>query len=130
MYAKETGILETEAAMLISVTFPCRLLSAISFGKVFDHFPGNRLVYFQLGILALGMVQTFLTVARSFPSFVALMVCHGVCSGMLYPLQPVLVEDITGKQKASQGLGIYCGLVAIPYTIGSPLAGMSIHLEP
>ena len=117
------GISETMAALLMSVLFPCRLLSAICFGKVVDHFHSYRLAFFQFGTLGVGLVQTFLSTATDFPSFVALMACHGVCGGIIIPLRPVLVEDIVGKQRASQGLGIYFGLLAIPYVAGSPLAG-------
>ena len=120
------GISETMAALLMSVLFSSGLLSAICFGKIVDHFHNYRLVFFQLGTLGMGLVQTFLSTATDFPSFVALMVCHGVCDGIVIPLRPVLVEDIVGKQRASQSLGIYFGLLAIPYVAGSPLAGKTL----
>ena len=94
---------------------PSLLVATVIFGKIVDQssstYPGGLSTF------------CFFAAARTFISFVALMVAHGISTGITMPLRPVLAEQILEKSKASEGVGRLFGILGLAYISGPPLVG-------
>ena len=73
-FANEEGIPERKAVLLIGIEAISGLASVLCFGRIVDCFNNSHLQFYQLGILGIGLVQTFTAVAKAFPLFILLMV--------------------------------------------------------
>ena len=122
-FAKDVGISEQKSALLMSIREPSCLIAILLLGKIVDYFSSHRLEFYQVGFLLFAVSQTFTAAARTFASFVALMVVHGIATGVTIPLRPVLAEQILGKNRASEGVGLLFGILGFAYISGPPLAG-------
>ena len=108
-FAKEVGNPEEKTALLLSFDAPSLLVATVIFGKI--------IVFYQVGFL-------FFAAARTFTTFVALMLAHGIATGDTMPLsRPVLAEQILEKSKASEGVGRLFGILGLAYISGPPLVG-------
>ena len=112
-----------KTALLLSVEAPSSLIALLLFAKIVDYFSSRRLQFYQMAFLLFAVSLTSTAAASTFASFVALMVAHGIASGVTMPLRPVLVEQILGKGKASEGVGFLFGIVGFAYISGPPLVG-------
>lgn len=122
-FAKEVGIPEEKTALLISVEAPSTLVAVLLLVKIVDYFSSHRLQFYQMGFLLFAVSQTFTAEARTFASFVALMVAYGLASGVAVPLKSVLAEQILGKDRASEGVGFLFEILGFAYISDPPLVG-------
>ncbi len=122
-FAKEMGIPEEKSALLLSIEAPSSVIAVLLLGKIVEYFSSSRLKFYQVGFLLYAVSQTFIATARSFASYAALMVAHGIATGLVMPLRPVLAEELLGKNRASEGVGLLFGILGFAYIIGPPLAG-------
>ena len=112
-----------KTALLLIVEAPSCLIALLLFAKIVDYFSSHRLQFYQMGFLLLAVSQTCMAAATTFASFVTLMGAHGLASGVAIPLKPVLAEQISGKNRASEGIGFLFGILGFAYISGPPLAG-------
>lgn len=98
-------------------------VGSLLFGHLSDHPRCNRIVACQFAILMMGVVSTLFTIASTFEWFVVLSIAFGVFDGCYEMLVPVITSDIVGIKFTPTAVGtLYC-LLAIPKTIGPPVAG-------
>lgn len=109
--------------MLIVIEAPSVLVTVLLFGKIDDYFSSYRLEFYQAGILIYAVVHTFMAAARPYSVFITLMVLHGIATGIVISLRPVIAEQILGKERASEGVGMLFGILGFAYIIGPPLVG-------
>lgn len=112
-----------KASLLLSVEAPSSLIALLLFAKIVDYFSSHRLQFYQMGFLLFAVSLTSIAAASTFVSFVALMVAHGIASGVTTPLRPVLAEQILEQDKASEGVGFLFGILGFAYISGPPLVG-------
>ncbi|XP_065558812.1 monocarboxylate transporter 10-like isoform X2 [Artemia franciscana] len=74
-------------------------------------------------ILLIGSLTMLLTICRSFVCFIILCLCLGLADGCFVALQGVIPFDICGREGASQALGFALGIMAVPISVGPPIAG-------
>lgn len=96
---------------------------SLVFGHLSDHPRCNRLYACQFAVLSMGVVCTLLTIAAKYEWFVVLSAAFGVFDGCYEMLVPVITSDLVGINLTPTAVGtLYC-LLAIPKTIGPPMAG-------
>ncbi|XP_065558811.1 monocarboxylate transporter 10-like isoform X1 [Artemia franciscana] len=98
-------------------------LGRLIFGQIADMPNINRLLIQQFSILLIGSLTMLLTICRSFVCFIILCLCLGLADGCFVALQGVIPFDICGREGASQALGFALGIMAVPISVGPPIAG-------
>lgn len=99
------------------------LFGSLFFGKLSDHRYFNRLYICQFSILSMGVVCTLVTIARSYVWLAVLAAAFGLFDGCYEMLVPVITSDIVGVKKTPAAIGMLYFVLAIPKTIGPPVAG-------
>lgn len=98
-------------------------IGSLTFGQLSDHPKCNRILACQFSILSMGIVCTLVTIASSFTWLAVLAFAFGVFDGCYEMLVPVITSDIVGFKMTPIAIGtLYC-VLAIPKTIGPPVAG-------
>lgn len=99
------------------------LIGSLLFGRLSDHRYCNRLYVCQFSILSMGVVCTLVTIANSYVWLGVLAACFGLFDGCYEMLVPVITSDIVGVKKTPSAIGMLYFVLAIPKTIGPPVAG-------
>ncbi|KAK7484356.1 hypothetical protein BaRGS_00024361 [Batillaria attramentaria] len=99
-------------------------VSCVVGGFVADLKCVNRIYFQQASLAVLGVVTICIPVASSFPWLIVICLVMGVCDGIFVPIQGSIAFDLVGPQDAPQALGFLYGALAIPLTVGFPIAGL------
>ena len=121
--AEDLNIGKSNASLLTSYMATGGLFGSLVFGQISDKRYCNRLIVCQFAILAMGVVCTLVTIAKSYIWLAVLSFCFGAFDGCYEMLVPVITSDIVGFKKTASAIGTLYFMLAIPKTIGPPVAG-------
>jgi len=114
---------KSQSALLAGCMAAGGFIGSLGFGRLSDHPRCNRILACQFAIMSMGVVCTLVTIASSYKWLAVLAFAFGVFDGCYEMLVPVITSDIVGFELASPAIGtLYC-ILAIPKTIGPPVAG-------
>lgn len=83
----------------------------------------NRLIMFQSSILIIGASTALLSLATSYAGLVLYAVTFGFFDGCFVGQVAVVTSSIVGMKHLGVALGYLFGSIAIPMTLGPPVAG-------
>lgn len=93
------------------------------FGKIGDMTRVNRLWMFQSSILVIGAATALLSLAESYVGLVLYAITFGFFDGCFVGQVAVVTGTIVGMKHLGVALGYLFGSIAIPMTLGPPVAG-------
>ena len=93
------------------------------FGKLADFRALNRLHLTQMSLLVIAVATALLPLAQSYSALVTFCFVAGFFDGGFVTLIGLVVHEIVGRQLMAEALGTMYGVVALPMTIGPPVAG-------
>lgn len=96
------------------------------FGKIGDMKRVNRLLMFQFSILIIGASTALLSLATSYVGLVLYAITFGFFDGCFVGQVAVVTSSIVGMKHLGVALGYLFGSIAIPMTLGPPVAGRLI----
>ena len=83
----------------------------------------NRLIMFQSSILIIGASTALLSLAKSYVGLVLYSITFGFFDGCFVGQVAVVTSSIVGMKHLGVALGYLFGSIAIPMTLGPPVAG-------
>ena len=95
-------------------------------GKSMDRKGTNRLAVVQLCTLVNAVSTCLLPLATVYSTLVAYVIVVGFMDGFFVVLLGLVTRDILGQRLLSKGIGLLFGFLAIPFTIGAPIAGRKL----
>lgn len=102
----------------------CQTVGKIVVGRAADHPSVNRLTILQMGLLVTAVISCLLPLATSYEALVAYSVVQGLCDGCFGVLIGLVTHDIVGKRLMADAFGCLYLVVAVPISIGAPVAGI------
>nr|KAG5703948.1 hypothetical protein BaRGS_020545 [Batillaria attramentaria] len=78
----------------------------------------------QAAFLVMGVTTTCAPLAGSFTSLLVVAVVLGMCDGTVFCMFGPVAFDLVGPVDSAQALGFVFGLLALPASLGPPLAGL------
>ena len=87
----------------------------------------NRLLMFQSSILIIGASTALLSLAKSYVGLVLYAITFGFFDGCFVGQVAVVTSSIVGMKHLGVALGYLFGSIAIPMTLGPPVAGEPIN---
>ncbi|XP_048246512.1 monocarboxylate transporter 14-like isoform X3 [Haliotis rufescens] len=121
--ANDLDIPEEKSAWLISVIGIASLVGRLIFGRISDIPCVNRVAFFASASILCGAASMACPKLVSFPTLMAYSAFFGIFLGIWMYLQPVVVADIIGVDKLSEGFGLLICLEGVVVFLGSPFAG-------
>ncbi|XP_077977769.1 monocarboxylate transporter 10-like [Glandiceps talaboti] len=111
-------------AILISCLSGTSLVGRLVFGRLADLKKFNPVVLQQISFFGIGFITILLPAATSHFGMVILMVLlMGIFDGCFVCMMGPVAFNLVGAINGSQALGFVFGLMAVPGTIGPPVAG-------
>ncbi|XP_071086215.1 monocarboxylate transporter 14-like [Haliotis cracherodii] len=121
--ASDLDIPEEQSVWLISVIGITSLVGRLIFGRISDIPCVNRVAFFASASILCGAASMACPKLVSFPTLMAYSAFFGIFLGIWLYLQPVVVADIIGVDKLSEGFGLLICLEGVVVFLGSPFAG-------
>ncbi|XP_068754811.1 monocarboxylate transporter 10-like isoform X1 [Montipora capricornis] len=122
-FAEDLGIPKSKGAWLIGFLSITSTVGRVLFGKLSDMRYVNRLYLYQFAVLSIGVITAMFPLARNYPGLVGCAVMFGFFDGCFVGQVAVVTADVVGHEKLSQAVGNMFGTLAIPLSLGPPLAG-------
>ena len=95
----------------------------IFFGKLGDSSRISRLTLTQIALLVIAVAACLCPLARSHAALLTYSLVSGLFDGCLCVMIGLVTYDIVGRQMMARAVGTLYGIVAIPMTLGPPMAG-------
>lgn len=127
-YAKDRGIGDVEAAVLVGALGGSSVLSRVGFGSLVRRFGSFRLYRSCLMITA-GSFLLWLVAGSSYAMLIAFVVVLGVGYGGFVALSPIVISDRMGIAGLGSILGLLYTAPGIGALIGAPMAGWLIDIS-
>ncbi|XP_067853293.1 monocarboxylate transporter 8-like [Heptranchias perlo] len=97
----------------------------LAFGKIGDCIPGPKKVYLQVASFwVLGFMSIMIPLCNVFEGVIVVCLFLGLCDGCFITIMAPIAFELVGPREASQAIGFLLGLMAIPMTVGPPIAGI------
>ena len=112
-----------KAAWLIGYLSIASTVGRVFFGKIGDMKRVNRLMMFQFSILIIGASTALLSLAKNYVGLVLYAITFGFFDGCFVGQVAVVTSSIVGMKHLGVALGYLFGSIAIPMTLGPPVAG-------
>ncbi|KAK7492967.1 hypothetical protein BaRGS_00015697 [Batillaria attramentaria] len=93
-------------------------------GSLSDLHRVSRVRIQQAAFLVMGVTTTCAPLAGSFTSLLVVAVVLGMCDGTVFCMFGPVAFDLVGPVDSAQALGFVFGLLALPASLGPPLAGL------
>jgi len=122
-YAEDLGVPKSKGAWLIGFLSITSTVGRVVFGKLSDLKFVNRLYMYQFSILSIGIITVLCPLARNYAGLVSYSLMFGFFDGCFVGQVAVITADVVGHEKLSQAVGNMFGTLAIPMSLGPPLAG-------
>lgn len=122
-YAEDLGVPKSKGAWLIGFLSITSTVGRVFFGKISDLKFVNRLYMYQFSIFAIGLTTLLCPLANNYAGLVSYALIFGFFDGCFVGQVAVITADIVGHEKLSQAVGNMFGTLAIPMSLGPPLAG-------
>ena len=114
---------KSKGAWLIGFLSITSTVGRVFFGKISDLKFVNRLYMYQFSIFAIGLTTLLCPLANNNAGLVSYALIFGFFDGCFVGQVAVITGDIAGKERLSQAIGNMFGVVAIPMSLGPPVAG-------
>lgn len=114
---------KSKGAWLIGFLSITSTVGRVFFGKISDLKFVNRLYMYQFSIFAIGLTTLLCPLANNYAGLVSYALIFGFFDGCFVGQVAVITADIVGHEKLSQAVGNMFGTLAIPMSLGPPLAG-------
>ena len=93
------------------------------FGKLGDSERISRLTLTQIALLVMAVAACLCPLAHSHSALLTYSVVSGLFDGCLGVMVGLVTHDIVGRKMMAKAVGTMYGIVAIPMTVGPPMAG-------
>ena len=124
-YAEDLGVPKSKGAWLIGFLSITSTVGRVFFGKISDLKFVNRLYMYQFSIFAIGLTTLLCPLTSNYTGLVSYALIFGFFDGCFVGQVAVITADVVGHEKLSQAVGNMFGTLAIPMSLGPPLAGKS-----
>lgn len=121
--AEGVGIPSTQGALLVGYLALAQTVGKIFFGKLGDSSRISRLTLTQIALLVIAVAACLCPLARSHTALLTYSLVSGLFDGCLSVMIGLVTYDIVGRQMMARAVGTMYGIVAIPMTLGPPMAG-------
>lgn len=121
--AEGIGIPSTQGALLVGYFALAQTVGKIFFGKLGDSSRVSRLSLTQIALLVIAVAACLCPLARSHSALLTYSLVSGLFDGCLCVMIGLVTHDIVGRQMMAKAVGTMYGIVAIPMTVGPPMAG-------
>lgn len=122
-YADDLGIPPSKGSWLVGILSIMSTVGRVIFGKLCELRCVNKIYMYQFSLLAIGLSTVICPITESYAGLVAYSVVFGFFDGCFVGQVAVITGDIAGKERLSQAIGNMFGVVAIPMSLGPPVAG-------
>ena len=122
-YAEDLGVPKSKGAWLIGFLSITSTLGRVVFGKISDLKFVNRLYMYQFSIFSIGLTTLLCPLSKNYAGLVSYALIFGFFDGCFVGQVAVITADVVGHEKLSQAVGNLFGTLAIPMSLGPPLAG-------
>ncbi|KAL9974504.1 hypothetical protein ACROYT_G011545 [Oculina patagonica] len=122
--AEGIGIPSTQGALLVGYFALAQTVGKIFFGKLGDSSRVSRLSLTQIALLVIAVAACLCPLARSHSALLTYSLVSGLFDGCLCVMIGLVTHDIVGRQMMAKAVGTMYGIVAIPMTVGPPMAGL------
>ena len=126
-YADDLGIPPSKGSWLVGFLSIMSTVGRVIFGKLCEMRCVNKLYVYQFSLFAIGLSTVICPITESYAGLVAYSVVFGFFDGCFVGQVAVITGDIAGKKRLSQAIGNMFGVVAIPMSLGPPVAGKDIN---
>uniref|UniRef100_A0A8C3C3E5 Monocarboxylate transporter 10 n=1 Tax=Cairina moschata TaxID=8855 RepID=A0A8C3C3E5_CAIMO len=93
-------------------------------GRIGDCIPGLKKIYLQVASFVLfGIMCMMVPQCRGFEGVIVICLFLGLCDGFFTTIMAPIAFELVGPMQASQAIGYLMGLMAVPMTAGTPIAG-------
>nr|KAG5703942.1 hypothetical protein BaRGS_020539 [Batillaria attramentaria] len=92
-------------------------------GLLYDHYGNYNLAFHVAGIPLFVGAAIMVFIPHRFTSLLVVAVVLGMCDGTVFCMVGPVAFDLVGPVDSAQVLGFVFGLVALPASLGPPLAG-------
>lgn len=120
---------KSQGAWLIGFLSITSTVGRVFFGKISDLKFVNRLYMYQFSVFAIGFTTLLCPLSSNYAGLVAYALVFGFFDGCFVGQVAVITADVVGHEKLSQAVGNMFGTLAIPMSLGPPLAGKSNLVE-
>lgn len=76
-----------------------------------------------VSFLLLGILCMMIPQCRGFEGVIVICLFLGLCDGFFTTIMAPIAFELVGPMQASQAIGYLMGLMAVPMTAGTPIAG-------
>ena len=121
--AESVGIPSTQGALLVGYFAVAQTVGKIFFGKLGDSSRVSRLTLTQISLLVMAVAACLCPLAQSHTALLTYSLVSGLFDGCLSVMIGLVTHDIVGRQMMAKAVGTMYGIVAIPMTVGPPMAG-------
>jgi len=121
--AEGLGVSFEDSSLLIGYMSISQTFGKICFGRLADFPQINRLYMYQVSLLVASVANTLAPLASNLTSLTIYALVYGFFDGCFVVLIAVLTGDIVGREKMNSAFGSLYGVVAVPLTLGPPIAG-------
>ena len=121
--AEDVGVPPTKGAMLVGYCAMAQTAGKFLFGRLADLRSVNRLVLTQTSLLVMAVATALLPLAKDYSALVTYSVVSGFFDGGFVIMIGLVTHDIVGRKMMNKAFGTMYGVVAVPMTIGPPVAG-------
>ena len=116
---------KSQGAWLIGFLSITSTVGRVFFGKISDLKFVNRLYMYQFSVFAIGLTTLLCPLTTNYAGLVSYALIFGFFDGCFVGQVAVITADVVGHEKLSQAVGNMFGTLAIPMSLGPPLAGES-----
>lgn len=128
-FAEDLGIPKAKGAWLIGFLSITSTVGRVVFGKLSELQFVNRLYMYQFSILCIGVITVLCPLAKTYAGLVSYALVFGFFDGCFVGQVAVITADVVGHEKLSQAVGNMFGTLAIPMSLGPPVAGNIIIIN-
>lgn len=122
--AEGIGVPSTQGALLVGYFALAQTFGKITFGKLGDSERISRLTLTQIALLVMAVAACLCPLAQSHTALLTYSLVSGLFDGCLCVMVGLVTHDIVGRQMMAKAVGTMYGIVAIPMTVGPPMAGL------
>lgn len=122
-YADDLGIPPSKGSWLVGFLSIMSTVGRVLFGKLCELRYVNKIYMYQASLLAIGLSTVICPITESYAGLVAYSLVFGFFDGCFVGQVAVITGDIAGKERLSQAIGNMFGILAIPMSLGPPVAG-------
>ena len=113
----------SKGALLVGLLTMSQTVGKMVAGNSIDRPGVNRVILAQLSMLVNAVATCLLPLATSFSALLSYVIVAGLADGLFNIALGLVTRDILGQKLLSKGIGLVYGFIAIPLTIGAPIAG-------